>query len=68
MDPIRPIGPLERDLEPVVRVTRTSPDARRERPDGREDGEPRPAPRKRPAPPSPPPDDENGTSLIDVRV
>jgi hypothetical protein len=68
MDPIRPIGPLEHDLEPVVRVTRTSPDARKERRDPREDDEPRPAPPQRPAPPGPPPDDENGTSLIDVRV
>ena len=35
MDPIRPIGPPERDLEPVVRVTRSSPDGERERRDGR---------------------------------
>ncbi|MEA2439326.1 MAG: hypothetical protein QOH76_750 [Thermoleophilaceae bacterium] len=68
MDPIRPIGPLERDLEPVVQVTRSSPDARRERPDPRDEAQPRPAPRQRPAPPDEPPDDENGTSLIDVRV
>ena len=31
MDPIRPIGPVERDLERVERVTRLSPDARKER-------------------------------------
>jgi hypothetical protein len=31
MDPIRPIGPVERDVEPVVRITRSSPDAQRER-------------------------------------
>ena len=36
MDPIRPIGPVERDVEPVVRVTRSSPDRERERPDQRE--------------------------------
>jgi hypothetical protein len=66
MDPIRPIGPPERDVEPVVPVTRSSPDARRERPDPREDGQPRP--RQRPEPVQPPPDDDNGTSLIDVRV
>ena len=67
MDPIRPIGPLERELEPVVRVTRSSPDARRDPRDPREEGD-RPAPRQRPVPPEPPHDDENGTSLIDVRV
>jgi hypothetical protein len=63
VDPIRPIGPLERDLEPVVRVTRSDPDARRERDE-------RPEPRKEPRrePPQPPPDDEGGSSLIDVRV
>ncbi|MEA2422546.1 MAG: hypothetical protein QOF55_1645 [Thermoleophilaceae bacterium] len=63
MDPIRPIGPPERDVEPVVRVTRSSPDARRERPDPREQEQQR---RERPEPPAP--DDESGTSLIDVRV
>jgi hypothetical protein len=68
MDPIRPIGPLERDLEPVVPVTRSSPDGRRERPDPRDEAETRPAPRKRPAASEQPPDDESGTSLIDVRV
>jgi hypothetical protein len=69
MDPIRPIGPPERDLEPVVRVTRSSPDGRREPPDGREERPPRPAPRPQaPVEPEPGPDDENGTSLIDVRV
>jgi hypothetical protein len=66
MDPIRPIGPLERDLEPVVRVTPSSPDGRRS--DRDPEAEARPAPRRRPAPVQPPPDDENGTSLIDVRV
>ena len=64
MDPIRPIGPRERDVEPVVRVSRSSPDERRERPDQRE-REPRPAPEPVE---QPPPDDESGTSLIDVRV
>jgi hypothetical protein len=64
MDPIRPIGPAERDVEPVVRVTRTSPDAQRER---REPNDP--PPRRQPPAPAPvPPDDENGSSLIDVRV
>jgi hypothetical protein len=65
MDQIRPIGPVERDLEPIVRVTRTDPDARRERDDQRE---PPKQPRREPAPPLPPGDDENGSSLIDVRV
>jgi hypothetical protein len=63
VDPIRPIGPPERDVEPIVRVTRSSPDGKRERPDRREGGQPR-----QPAPEPPPPDDEDGTSLIDVRV
>ena len=68
MDPIRPIGPLERDLEPVVRVTRSSPDARREPRDPREEGRDRPEPRQPVVPAEPPQDDENGPSLIDVRV
>ena len=66
MDPIRPIGPVERDLSPVVKVTRSDPDARRERD---EHPEPRQEPRRPPPEPAaPPPDDENGPSLIDVRV
>lgn len=60
MDQIRPIGPVERDLEPVVRVTRTDPDARREREEQRE---PQGKPRREPPPP-----DEDGGSLIDIRV
>ena len=64
MDPIRPIGPVERDLERVERVTRLSPDARKER---REQDEPPPR-RRTPTPPVPPHDDEDGPSLIDVRV
>ena len=72
MDPIRPIGPIERDLEPVVRVTRPSPDGRRERHDPRGG-----ARREQPSDGSsaaeqdaelPPRDDEAGPSLIDVRV
>jgi hypothetical protein len=55
---------VERDLEPVVRVTRLSPDGQREQrehPDG--------SPRQRPEPPLPPPTDEDdGTSLIDIKV
>jgi hypothetical protein len=67
MDPIRPIGPPERDVEPVVRVTRSSPEGRRERPDPRDERHPGP-PRRPPGEQPPPPDDESGTSLIDVRV
>ena len=70
MDPIRPIGPVERDLEPVFRVTRSSPDPKRERPDPREREPERPR-EPQPAPPEEahrPPDEEGGTSLIDVRV
>jgi hypothetical protein len=67
MDPIRPIGPRERDVEPVVRVTRSSPDAQRERRDPREE-EPREEPRKEFDQPQPPPPGEDGGSLIDVRV
>ncbi len=67
MDPIRPIGPVERDLEPIVRVTRSDPDPRRERD---EHPEPRREPRREPEPvqPQPGPDDDGGSSLIDVRV
>jgi hypothetical protein len=63
MDQIRPIGPVERDLEPIVRVTRSDPDARRERDEQAPKREPR-----REQPPLPPNDDENGSSLIDIRV
>jgi hypothetical protein len=66
MDPIRPIGPVERDLEPVVRVTRTSPDAQRE-PQEQPD-RPRRQPQPPTVPPSPDDDEGGGTSLIDVRV
>jgi hypothetical protein len=67
MDPIRPIGPPERDLEPVVPVARSSRDARRERRDPREEAPPREQPPRQPVPPAqPPPDDDGG--LIDVRV
>ena len=65
MDQIRPIGPIERDIEPVFRVQRTSDD--RDRPDPHE--RPPQEQQRRPAPP--PPDDEppeGGGSLIDVRV
>ena len=65
MDPIRPIGPVERDLEPVVRVTRSSPDGQRER---REQPERRPHERADPPPQPPPPDEGGESSLIDVRV
>jgi hypothetical protein len=66
MEPIRPIGPRELDVEPVVHVPRSSRDGSRERPDGREPE--RREPRQPPAeePPSGPPDE--GTSLIDIRV
>lgn len=67
MDPIRPIGPLERDLEPVVRVTRLSPDGRRE-PQERPDQPPR-RPRPEPQPEQVPPgDDPDNHSLIDIKV
>ena len=69
MDPIRPIGPLERDLEPVVRVPRSSPDGGRER-HGEPDGQPkRRARATEPAPATQPRgDDPDGPSLIDIRV
>jgi hypothetical protein len=71
MDPIRPIGPLERDLEPVMRVTRSSPDGGRER-HGQPERPPQrrtPAPEPEPAQPLPAPgDDHDGPSLIDVKV
>jgi hypothetical protein len=71
VDPIRPIGPVERDLEPVLRVTRTSRDGQRER---REQPEEQPSrtPREAapdPAPPAPAPGtDPDGPSLIDIKV
>jgi hypothetical protein len=48
-----------------VRVTRSDPDAQRERD---EHPEPRKEPRREPSPPGIPPDDDEGGSLIDVRV
>jgi hypothetical protein len=67
MDPIRPIGPPERDLAPIVRITRPDPDAERE---PRE--QPDRPPRRRPPPPSPalpaPDDPDEPQSLIDIKV
>jgi hypothetical protein len=67
MDPIRPIGPRERDLEPVTWVPRPSPDAQRERQEPQD-----PPPRRRPPaedpPVTPPQDDGEGPSLIDIKV
>jgi hypothetical protein len=67
MDQIRPIGPVGRDIDPVVRVPRSDPDAGRERD---QHPEPRKEPRREPAPPvqQPGSDDDGGSSLIDVRV
>jgi hypothetical protein len=70
VDPIRPIGPAEREIDPVVRVTRSSApdrDGRRQEPGERRDP---PAPR-RPLPPppaSPASEDPDGPSLIDIKV
>jgi hypothetical protein len=65
MDPIRPIGPADRDLEPVVRVTRSSPDGERRQRD-------QPEQQKRREPPAAEPqaseDGPEDGSLIDVRV
>jgi hypothetical protein len=66
VDSIRPIGPVERDLEPIVRVTRAQPDAERQSPK-REEDQPRQPPPERP-------DEQrereegDGGSHIDVRV
>lgn len=69
MEPIRPIGPRELDVEPVVHVPRSSRDADGggPGPDPREPGgrRERQAPKGEPEFPQPPPD---GTSLIDIRV
>jgi hypothetical protein len=67
MDPIRPIGPLERDLEPVVRVTRSSPDGQRERREQPDEPPRRPRP-PAPAAPSIAGDDPDNHSLIDIKV
>jgi hypothetical protein len=67
MDPIRPIGPRERDLEPVVWVSRPAPDGereRREQPDP-QDRPPRPKPA---APAARPHDPDEPESLIDIKV
>ncbi|MDX6631244.1 MAG: hypothetical protein QOH00_3490 [Gaiellales bacterium] len=67
MDPIRPIGPPERDLAPIVRVTRPDRDG------GREPREqPDRQPRRQPPPPSPAlprsVDPDEPESLIDIKV
>jgi hypothetical protein len=67
MDPIRPIGPLERDLEPVVRVPRSSPDGQRERREQQDQPPRRPRP-PAPAAPSIAGDDPDNHSLIDIKV
>jgi hypothetical protein len=67
MDPIRPIGPRERDLEPVTWVPRPSPDALGE-PRERQDPPPRRRPPAEDSPLPPPDDDGNGPSLIDIKV
>ena len=70
MEPIRPIGPRELDIEPVVNVPRSSRDGGRDRPDPREgerrEQRPRPEPEAQPLPPLHP--GEDGPSLIDIRV
>jgi hypothetical protein len=65
VDPIRPIGPVERDLSPIERVSRLSPDGGHDR-RNREDSPPR-RPRQPASEPSAPPEDEGG-SLIDIKV
>jgi hypothetical protein len=67
MDPIRPIGPLERDLEPVVRVPRSSPDGGREQRERPHQSPRRPRPAPEPAHVLPGEDPDNH-SLIDIKV
>jgi hypothetical protein len=74
LDPILPIGPRERDLEPVVKVVRQDPDARREQREReeREEREQRRRAGRGPAgagsEPVPPHGDDDPPPLIDVRV
>ncbi|MEA2409515.1 MAG: hypothetical protein QOC77_76 [Thermoleophilaceae bacterium] len=71
MDPIRPIGPVERDLEPVLRVTRTSRDGQRERrqqPEEQQSRTPQEAAPDSVPPPAAPGTDPDGPSLIDIKV
>ena len=72
MDNLRPIGPVERDIDPVYRVERAHDDER----EGRERREPRPKPNQ-PAARSPQPADaapegpvegDDGHLHIDVRA
>ena len=67
---IRPIGPRERDIEPVFGAQRAGRDGANEKRDPRE-GQPRREPRPQPpaeAPPADEHDDGGSGSLIDVRV
>jgi hypothetical protein len=66
VEPIQPIGPREREVEPVVHVTPASRDGARERQDPREHADEQP--RRQPPEQPHPPDGEDGTWLIDVRV
>lgn len=73
MDPIRPIGPPEREVDPVVRAMRSkAPDREGKR---REPGErrepparPRPLPHPSPAIPASGDTADGGPSLIDIKV
>jgi hypothetical protein len=69
MDQIRPIGPVERDIEPVFAAQRIGRDGGGRKRDEREE-QPRREPRAPEPVAEPPrePGDGDGGSLVDVRV
>jgi hypothetical protein len=70
-DPIHPIGPRDRDVEPVQRLNRLPRDGKREQPDENET-EDREHASERHADPQPeqwiPPEIDDGNPHVDVRV
>jgi hypothetical protein len=75
MDFIRPIGPVERDVDPVYRIERTQDERRRGNGSGQEETErqpPRPAPESPAATPEEPPqgpvEGDDGHLHIDIRA
>ncbi len=70
-DSIHPIGPRDRDIEPVERLHRLAREGKRDRSDAEEGEAHEHAPERRADPvieQPPPPDIDDGNPHIDVRV
>lgn len=70
MDPIHPIGPRDRDVEPVQRLKPLRRDGGRERPDQQhEEARRGDTPQRESLPEQPPPpENDDGNPHVDVRV